>query len=57
MAAAAADTAGGMVAVTTSAAGHQVIKTEFGAKLTAANVLAEGVVVYGTRNTRSINMI
>ncbi len=43
---AAAQHPGGMVAVTAAAAGHQVIKAEFGGKMLAANVLAEGVVVY-----------
>lgn len=46
MADAAANRAGGMISVVAPAAGHQVIKTEFGGKLIAANVLAEGVVVY-----------
>ncbi len=46
MADAAAENKGGMIAVTSAAAGHQVIKTEFGGKLIPANVLAEGVVVY-----------
>ena len=49
MAAAAAESEGGMVAVTAAAAGHQVLKTEFGGKLVPANVLAEGVVVYAGR--------
>jgi acyl transferase domain-containing protein len=46
MADAAAENKGGMIAVTSPAAGHQVIRTEFGSKLTPANVLSEGTIVY-----------
>jgi malonyl CoA-acyl carrier protein transacylase len=49
MAAAAEEEEGGMVAVSTSAAGHEVISDEFRGKLFPANILAAGLVVYSGR--------
>ena len=46
-----------MVAVTAAAAGHQVIATEFGGKLTPANVLAEGVVVYSGAASHCLQLL
>ena len=57
MASAAAEYDSGMVAVTAAAAGHQVIKAEFGGKMLAANVLAEGVVVYAGLSSHCAQLV
>ena len=57
MAAAAARQEGGMVAVTAAAAAHKVIEREFGGRMTPANVLAEGVVVYAGRMSHCVELL
>ncbi len=57
MASVAAEHESGMVAVTAAAAGHQVIKAEFGGKMLAANVLAEGVVVYAGLSSHCAQLV